>query len=142
MRPQATSVQSSALMKCASWALKHSICPAREFRALHWCRNEMRARIMALPSSSLFVIGATIRSGLTSPLRDLVGQRLQLRLFRSSGRTIHLGKSTHFTEFERSLGRSGRKQMHHTGDDAGPAGLMAGAKTGSVVAVEVLIEQN
>ena len=36
---------------------------------------------------------------------------------------------------------SRREQVHEPGDDAGPAGLVAGAEAGAVVAVEVLVEQ-
>ena len=32
--------------------------------------------------------------------------------------------------------------MHHAGDDAGPTGLMARAQTRTVVAMEVLVEEN
>ena len=35
-----------------------------------------------------------------------------------------------------------REEVHHPRDDAGPAGLMAGAEPGAVVAVEVLVEQD
>ena len=35
-----------------------------------------------------------------------------------------------------------REEMHEPGDEAGPAGLVAGAQAGAVVAVEVLVEQD
>src|SRR5262249_25485078 len=38
--------------------------------------------------------------------------------------------------------RHGREQVHGPGDDAGPAGLVAGPEAGPVVAVEVLVEQD
>src|SRR5438046_6366097 len=40
------------------------------------------------------------------------------------------------------LGRPGREQVHGERDDTGPAGLMARAETGAVVAVEVFVEQD
>ena len=54
---------------------------------------------------------------------------------------LYLGKGRHFAEFEHLLGAGGRKHMHAPGDDAGPAGLMAGAEAGAVVAVKVLVER-
>src|SRR5215471_383145 len=45
-------------------------------------------------------------------------------------------------QIEELLGRAGGEQMHAAGDDPGPAGLMARAEAGSVVAVEVLVEQD
>ena len=43
--------------------------------------------------------------------------------------------------FEHLLRRDGREEMHGPGDDPGPAGLVAGAEAGAVVAVEVFVEQ-
>src|SRR5215471_10677381 len=54
---------------------------------------------------------------------------------------LYLGHSRHFAEFKNLLGVGGRKQMHAAGDDTGPAGLMAGAEAGAVVAVKVLVER-
>src|SRR6516165_9440783 len=45
-------------------------------------------------------------------------------------------------ELQSPLGRGGCEEMHGPGNDAGPAGLMAGADTGPVVAMEVLVEQD
>src|SRR6266850_4905965 len=42
---------------------------------------------------------------------------------------------------EKLLRRAGPEQVHQTGDDPGPAGLMARADAGSGVAVEVLVEE-
>ena len=39
------------------------------------------------------------------------------------------------------LGRQGCEEVHGPGDDSGPAGLVAGAEAGPVVAVEILVEQ-
>jgi hypothetical protein len=57
-------------------------------------------------------------------------------------RRIHLYDAGHLAELEELLGRARREQMHRSGDDAGPTGLMAGAEAGPVVAVEVLVEQD
>jgi hypothetical protein len=39
-------------------------------------------------------------------------------------------------------GVEGREQVHDAGYDPGPAGLMAGAEAGPIVAVEKLVEQD
>ena len=56
-------------------------------------------------------------------------------------RLLHFHDPGHLAELEELLGRAGREQMHATGDDPGPSGLVARAEAGSVVAVEVLVEQ-
>src|SRR5262249_26562216 len=43
---------------------------------------------------------------------------------------------------ENLLRRGGREEMHEPSDNAGPAGLVAGAEAGSVIAMEVFVEQN
>src|SRR4029453_9702038 len=40
------------------------------------------------------------------------------------------------------LGPEGAEQLHQAGDDRRPAGLVAGAEPGAVVAVEKLVEQH
>ena len=42
--------------------------------------------------------------------------------------------------FENGFGVDGGEEVHEAGDDPGPAGLMAGAEAGAVVAVEVFVE--
>src|SRR6516225_1756497 len=54
---------------------------------------------------------------------------------------LHFHDGGCLAEFESLLGRGGREQVHDPRDDAGPAGLMAGTDAGSIVAVEVLVEQ-
>src|SRR5215510_4682627 len=54
---------------------------------------------------------------------------------------LYLGHSRHFAEFENLFGVASRKQMHAAGEDTGPAGLMAGAEAGAVVAMKVLVER-
>ena len=71
-------------------------------------------------------------SGRSSPLAD--ARQLAARRF------LHLNGAGFHAELEYLLGRRGRKHVHHTGDDAGPSGLVAGAEAGAVVAVEVLVE--
>src|SRR5262249_27480022 len=44
--------------------------------------------------------------------------------------------------FEELIRAAGRKQMHDSRDDTGPAGLMARAEPGPVVPVEGLVEQD
>src|SRR5262245_6627242 len=64
------------------------------------------------------------------PRRPAALRRLCLH---DGGRLAHL---------EELLGRTGGEQVHAAGDDPGPAGLMARAEPGAVVAVEVLVEQD
>src|SRR6516164_444932 len=45
-------------------------------------------------------------------------------------------------EFQNLIRGSGRKQMHGTGYDTGPAGLVARTKASPVVAVEVFVERD
>ena len=61
----------------------------------------------------------------------------------ASGRrgSTGLGPGRRLSQFEHLLGRRRREQVHQARDDAGPSGLVAGAETGAVVAVEVLVEQ-
>ena len=40
------------------------------------------------------------------------------------------------------LGCSGGKQVHRSGNDASPSGLMAGSKPCAIVPVEVLVKQD
>ena len=60
----------------------------------------------------------------------------------SSGalRRLYLHDARQRAELEELFGRDRREQVHQPGDDPGPAGLMAGAESGPVVAVEVLVE--
>ena len=48
----------------------------------------------------------------------------------------------HLAELEHLLSGGRREQVHAPRDDAGPSGLMARSQTGSVVAMEVLVEQD
>src|SRR5262249_2503807 len=52
-----------------------------------------------------------------------------------------LRDSRGLAESQHALGGSRSEQMHPSSDNSGPPGLMARPKTGSVVAVEVFIEQ-
>src|SRR5437879_967716 len=61
---------------------------------------------------------------------------------RVAPRLLHLDHRGYHAGLEDLLGRGRRKQMHHAGDNAGPASLMAGAEAGPVVAVEVFVEQD
>src|SRR5688572_741630 len=49
--------------------------------------------------------------------------------------------SGQLAELEHLLGGCRREQMHHPGNQPCPSGLMAGSEAGSVVAIEVLVEQ-
>src|SRR6516165_12729726 len=55
---------------------------------------------------------------------------------------VHVHHCRHLAEVEHLLGRARCEEVHQAGDDARPAGLMAGAEAGAVVAVEVLVEQH
>ena len=60
-----------------------------------------------------------------------------------SGRSavVHLSDTCGLAELEQLLAGGG-KQMHKARDDSGPSGLMACTKASSIVAVEVLVEEN
>src|SRR4249920_2252223 len=58
------------------------------------------------------------------------------------GRGFDLPDARVLAELEELLRRAGREQVHAPGDHAGPARLMARAEPRSVVAVEVLVEQD
>src|SRR5215471_7258917 len=47
-----------------------------------------------------------------------------------------------FAQFEHLFGGGGGEQMHYTSNNSGPSGLMVGAEASSVVALEVLVEQD
>src|SRR6516165_11382989 len=55
---------------------------------------------------------------------------------------LRLHEGGRLAELQRLLGRGGCEEVHGPGNDAGPAGLMACAEAGPVVAVEVLVEQD
>src|SRR5262249_199058 len=55
-----------------------------------------------------------------------------------TGRPLH---SSRLPDLEHSFWRDVREQLHQAGDDPCPSGLMARAKSGSIVAVKVLIEE-
>src|SRR5262245_29233767 len=57
-------------------------------------------------------------------------------------RRLGLKNGRHLAQFEELLGRAGGEHMHAPGDGPRPAGLMARAEAGAVVAVEVLVEQD
>src|SRR6185369_10485360 len=56
-------------------------------------------------------------------------------------RAMIFGEHAFFSELQDVLRWRGDEQVHDSGDDAGPAALMTGAKTGAVVAVKVFVEQ-
>src|SRR3974390_2085211 len=56
-------------------------------------------------------------------------------------RRRHLYNRGGLAELERLLGCHGREHVHDARDDSGPAGLMARAEAGAIVAVEILIEE-
>src|SRR5262245_9735411 len=60
---------------------------------------------------------------------------------RAGLRRLHLQGARVLAELEELLAGAGREQVHAARDDAGPAGLVARAEAGAVVAVEVLVEQ-
>jgi len=45
-----------------------------------------------------------------------------------------------FAELQHLFWSSGRKEMHGSGDDAGPSGLVAGAEAGSVITVKIFVK--
>src|SRR5439155_26516778 len=57
-------------------------------------------------------------------------------------RLLLLDRHGCYAALEQLLGCPCREQLHETGNDARPASLMAGAKAGAVVAVEVFVEQD
>ena len=69
-------------------------------------------------------------------------QRLLVRSrLRRRPADVDLGDRGRLAECQHLLRRCRREQVHEPGDDAGPAGLVAGAEPGAVVAVEVLVER-
>lgn len=53
---------------------------------------------------------------------------------------LFFGEAADFAELKDAVGAGGGEEVEGAGDDTGPAGLMAGAEAGSVVAVEVFVE--
>src|SRR5215475_13840692 len=59
------------------------------------------------------------------------------------GVRLHDGvEEAHLAEVEDMLRCGGGEEPHQPGDEAGPTCLMAGAETGAVVAMEILVEQH
>src|SRR5262245_11153598 len=57
-------------------------------------------------------------------------------------RRLCVDDGSDLAEVEVLLGRARGEQLHGSGDDAGPAGLVTRAEPRSVVAVEVLVEED
>src|ERR1700736_1057879 len=57
-------------------------------------------------------------------------------------RSLASSKDGALAQIEQLLGRRSRKEMHGARDNRGPAGLVARTETCSVIAVEVLVEEN
>src|SRR5689334_19882921 len=54
--------------------------------------------------------------------------------------TLDFGERGLLAHLQHLLGRGGGEEMHEPGDDPGPAGLVARAEAGAVVAVEIFVE--
>src|SRR5215467_9021595 len=59
-----------------------------------------------------------------------------------AARRLDLGDDGLLANVEQLLGGGGREQVHGARDDPGPSGLMARPEAGTVVAVEVLVEED
>src|SRR3954466_8020046 len=96
--------------------------------------------ISAVAASDRMIVGPRMTRGASSMVRVLSANARHIQPFAPVGRYLVLeGLAPHLEH----LLRGGRgKQVHEPRDDSGPAGLVAGAQPGAVVAVEVLVEQH
>src|SRR5262249_24463425 len=78
-----------------------------------------------------------LTSGLSAPRSALATRKLATHL--RFGERFGIGL---FAPRESAFRRDAREEVQGTGDDSGPAGLVAGAQASSVVAVEILVEQD
>ena|SRR5215813_12567600 len=75
---------------------------------------------------------------------SFLGWNLFLRAARplTLRRRLHFRDAGYLTQCDELLGRAGREHMHRPGDDSGPPGLVARAKTRAIVTMKIFIEQD
>src|SRR5689334_18554078 len=102
-------------------------------------RRTSSRKISAAPASDRMIAGPRMTRGASSMVRQRSENALHVQPLAPVG--LRFVDDRLAAQLEHLLSGGCGEDVHEPRDDAGPAGLVAGAQAGTVVAVEILVEQ-